>query len=95
MEFKPEAVDPFKILFDQIKSKVASYKGCQQLSLLQVINDSNIIFTYSVWDDEEALERYRSSETFTHIWAETQKGFSKRAEAWTMNKLFDSTSDII
>ena len=65
------------------------------MMLLQGKQDDHILFTYSIWDDEESLERYRKSETFTHIWKETKKGFAKKAEAWTLNKAFDSLNDLI
>lgn len=95
MVFKPDAVEPFKLFFDQIKTKVASYRGCQHMILMQGKQDKHILFTYSIWDDEDALNRYRDSETFTHIWTETKKGFAEKAEAWTLDQSFDSMNDLI
>ncbi len=54
------------------------------MELLQNLDQPNILFTLSYWDDEAALEAYRQSELFQSTWAKTKVFFAGKAEAWTV-----------
>jgi len=84
MTFKEEDVETFRHIFEERKERIASFPGCSKLELL---NDKNIFFTYSAWDDVEALEKYRSSELFQSTWSLTKKLFAAKAEAWSVRKV--------
>ena len=58
-------------LFEESKQFILS-SGCEHVSLLQDNHDTNKFATYSVWDTEEALNAYRASEAFGHIWKTTK-----------------------
>jgi quinol monooxygenase YgiN len=45
--------------------------------------------TYSHWEDEGALNAYRSSELFSNLWAKIKPKFSKKPEAWSHVIYFD------
>ena len=45
--------------------------------------------TYSHWENEQALENYRLSETFGTIWPKIKLWFAEKPEAWTVNEVFD------
>lgn len=86
MTFKPEHVEDFKQVFDASKNKIKQRQGCQYLSLLQDKNNTSLFFTYSYWDNENALNEYRNSELFGEIWPKTKALFAKSPEAWTLNQ---------
>lgn len=89
MSFKPEKVEEFKKLFDLYKSQIASAEGCLSLQLLQE-KDTTVFFTYSVWKEENYLEKYRNSELFDKVWSQTKTFFNAKPEAWTTHLLFNS-----
>ncbi|TXK75186.1 putative quinol monooxygenase [Mesonia sp. HuA40] len=88
LSFKPEAIQGFLSLFEDYKMKIRGFEGCQFLELYQDKKQDNIFFTYSYWDDQEALDRYRHSEIFKLIWPATKAGFNAKPEAWSLNKLY-------
>ena len=87
MTFREDCVPDFLEMFDGIKNAIATFEGCQSLSLLQSMESPNIIFTYSRWNNAEALERYRQSELFITTWRTTKAWFDKPAEAWSVDEL--------
>lgn len=83
MEFEPTKVDEFLANFDENKSKIRAFEGCTKLHLLQDQHNTNIFFTYSYWQDETYLERYRNSELFKAVWAKTKILFNAKPQAWS------------
>ena len=84
MTFKPESVEAFQKIFDERKKRIAAAPGCTSVELLRA---DNIFFTYSVWEDEVALETYRTSELFTTTWELVKPLFQSKAEAWSVRKV--------
>lgn len=85
MTFREEAVKTFvEEVFEHSKAKIRGFEGCQHMELLQHKNRPNILFTLSYWDNEEALNAYRSSALFADTWAKTKALFADKAEAWTV-----------
>lgn len=87
MNFKKEEVASFKTLFDDKKTFIRNFEGCQFLELYQDKSTPEIFFTYSYWKNEEALENYRHSKLFKDVWAETKKKFGGKPEAWSVDKM--------
>ena len=87
MEFEPSEVENFQKLFDRNKEKIRGFAGCNFLELYQDKSNKNIFFTYSYWQNEDALENYRHSALFQEVWRETKKMFSGKPEAWSVEKL--------
>lgn len=81
MTFRPEAVDTFLSVFDESSPRIRAYPGCRHLELWQDSTYANIFTTVSHWEDDAALERYRSSSLFTATWARTKPLFAARPEA--------------
>lgn len=77
----------FLKVFDEVKDKISSFPGCEKLELFNDVNCPQIFFTYSVWDSEKSLEKYRFSELFKSTWAKTKVLFSEKAEAWSVKKV--------
>jgi len=87
MGFVPEKVETFLNDFEIIKSKVRGYDGCLFLELYRDKSNTNLFFTYSYWEDEEALENYRNSDLFKGVWENTKQYFNQKPEAWSLDKL--------
>jgi heme-degrading monooxygenase HmoA len=87
MTFAPEKVDEFIANFEQVKGKIRNFEGVEHLELLNDKNKSNIYFTYSIWNSEEQLEKYRHSDLFKSVWAVTKPLFIEKAEAWSVENI--------
>ena len=87
MEFKTEEIKTFLSNFDQVKEKIRAFPGCCFLELYRDKNNINIFFTYSKWEDESYLEKYRKSELFKNVWATTKPKFRFKAQAWSLDTL--------
>src|SRR5438552_2084146 len=83
MSFMPERIEEFKQIYFASSSKIAAFKGCQGVDLLQDKDDPGIFFTFSIWENEETLNAYRNSELFTSVWNSVKILFNARPEAWT------------
>jgi hypothetical protein len=85
----PDKLDLFFSEFEKNKFKISSFKGCQGMKLLQDINQSNTIMTYSHWDSEEALQAYSDSNLFASVWDTVKPHFIERPQAWSHQIYFD------
>lgn len=92
LHFKEDKIEEFLTFFETIKLKVNSFEGCGGMKLLRDKNSSNIVFTYSKWKNEEALNNYRFSETFGAVWPTIKPWFQEKAEAWSVDEHFDGFS---
>ena len=86
MTFVPEKVNDFLKVFEESKELIRNFEGCSHLELLNDINNSNIYFTYSYWENEDALNSYRHSELFAGVWAQTKVLFATKTEAWSVEQ---------
>ena len=87
MSFQPTHTKKFEAIFQDKKEQIRNVEGCKFLELYRDIKEENIYFTYSYWENEEALNNYRHSELFKKVWPETKALFNKPAEAWSVEKL--------
>ena len=87
MEFEPENVSAFVNIFKTNKDIITNFDGCHSVELLRDINTQNIFFTYSIWDSESYLNKYRESNTFKDIWSKTKPLFSSKAKAWSVEEI--------
>lgn len=87
MSFKPENVAVFKTIFEMNWQKISVAEGCLHVELLQDINNPSVFFTYSLWQNEDFLNKYRKSNLFNEVWASTKVLFDAKPEAWSLNQL--------
>ena len=87
MTFQTDKVDTFMDIFMEKKQHIRSFPGCQHLELFRDINQPEIFFTYSYWEDEAALNAYRYSDLFKGTWASTKALFADKPEAWSVEAL--------
>ncbi|NVJ86388.1 MAG: antibiotic biosynthesis monooxygenase [Algoriphagus sp.] len=87
MTFQEDKIDAFLKNFGANKKKIRSFPGCHHLELWQDENQKNIFMTYSHWENEEALNKYRDSELFKSVWSYTKTLFSERPIAFSSKKI--------
>ena len=78
-------------LFEKNQHLISSFSGCISVELVQDVNANNIFFTYSLWENENALNNYRNSTLFKGIWSETKTFFSDKPEAWSLQSITKKT----
>lgn len=88
LSFDPENIDDFLKIFEKSKEKIRNSKGCRLLELYNDKSNKGIFFTYSYWETEEDLNKYRNSEFFKSVWSDTKLLFNAKPEAWSVNRLF-------
>lgn len=59
------------------------------MKLLRDKNNPQVVFTYSEWEKEEDLEKYRKSALFGEVWPTVKQWFDKKAEAISTDVYFD------
>ena len=89
LEFQKDKVEEFLRFFDTIKHIVNEFPGCSGMKLYQDIDRPNIIMTYSHWDNQKSLNKYRDSEQFGKIWPKIKPWFCEKPEAWSVGAYFD------
>lgn len=92
LTFQADKVDNFLHFFDTINTRVSTFENCYGMRLMQDIHHPEIIFTYSNWKDETALNVYRDSELFGQVWSTIKPWFGARAEAWSVGIYFEDGS---
>lgn len=87
LSLHPDKVNQFLDLFETVREQISSFEGCTYTEMLTDVEQSGVVFTYSLWDSPEALEKYRNSKLFKNTWSQVKPLFNAKAEAWTLNKL--------
>lgn len=93
MEFTTETAPLFLEVFHASAEQIRSFPGNQGLQLLRETGDSPIFFTYSYWENEEALEAYRHSSLFESTWAKTKILFGGKPQAWSTQAIWTNLQD--
>ena len=55
MRFQEDKIEAFLNNFEEVKHHIRNFEGNRFLELYQDKNDKRIFFTYSYWENEEAL----------------------------------------
>ena len=87
MRFHEDKIEAFLNNFEEVKQHIRNFEGNQFLELYQDKNDNRIFFTYSYWENEAAIEKYRNSTLFNEVWSYTKTLFSDKPEAWSVDKI--------
>lgn len=91
LTFQEDKTQDFLQIFEDSKAKISAREGCHHVEMLRSVHPTNVFFTFSIWDSEEALNAYRDSELFATTWAKTKALFSDKPQAWTVELLSQST----
>jgi len=88
MTFQPEKVGRFLAIFKGSKKQIRSFPGCRELQLHRDVNKDNVYITYSIWENQDALEAYRTSDLFKSVWPKTKVLFLEKPVAFS-NKIVE------
>ena len=86
MTFKEDKVEEFLSMFEEVKDRIRNSEGCQHLELLPDYHQPNIFSTYSIWEDDKYLDKYRHSDLFAEVWAKTKINFADKPVAFSLRK---------
>lgn len=84
MKFSQDHRNDFVSLFNERKTKIESQEGCHSVRLFNDLKDKNVFFTYSVWNSEGDLNKYRHSDFFRETWSRTKSMFDGKPNAWSV-----------
>lgn len=87
MEFLPDKLNEFQKIFNQSKIHIRNFPGCHHLELHRDSKNSNVRYTYSIWEDEKALDAYRESELFQQVWPQTKILFAEKPKAYSLIRM--------
>ena len=87
MEFRAGAAEQFEALFRSTAAHIRAQEGCQHLELLCEEGASAVYFTFSIWQNQAALQAYRESELFARTWKKTKALFAEKPMAWSTQQL--------
>jgi heme oxygenase (mycobilin-producing) len=87
MTFDPAQTDAFLQVFAASKEKIRAFEGCEHLELLNDVKERNVYCTYSIWQSEEHLDKYRFSQLFKDVWARTRPLFIAKPQAFSLEKV--------
>ena len=90
MKFKVDGIDTFIEFINSRVDTIRAFEGCEGLKILRDERDPSIIFTYSLWKNDQSLQAYRSSEFFKETWKVTKSFFMDKPEAWSLDVLHDT-----
>lgn len=85
MSFVPEKTEDFVKIFETNWLNIKGFEGCNHVELLRDKANSNIFFTFSLWQSEEHLNAYRDSELFGRVWGATKALFNDKPQAWSLD----------
>jgi quinol monooxygenase YgiN len=88
MTFRTECVPDFLAVFEASSPLIRQFPGCLHLELWRSRDTPHVLFTFSIWDNPDALEAYRHSDLFRTTWARTKPLFAEPASAWSVDELY-------
>ena len=68
LTFREGGKADFYHLIEQVGDQIRRQPGCVHLEILEDIQRTNAIMTYSHWVDEQSLNDYRNSQFFSRVW---------------------------
>jgi len=84
LNIESSAVDEFMSVLGQVRHRIEQFEGCRSLELLSDKKDRTVFFSYSIWESEDHLDKYRNSEVFREIWNAIKKYVTSKPNAWTV-----------
>jgi quinol monooxygenase YgiN len=86
MHFTESGTEEFLKVFDEHRDEIRYFPGCTHLELLKDVDDPLTLTTLSHWQDGSSLLKYRSSPLFKSVWGKVKIHFSRRTEAFSLEK---------
>ncbi|MBK8056266.1 MAG: antibiotic biosynthesis monooxygenase [Saprospiraceae bacterium] len=89
LSFSEDKVEDFIEIFENSKSLIRAFEGCQGLRLYRDHLHQNVFYTYSLWKSNDDLEKYRNSELFKSTWQKTKLLFNTKPMAFSLEEFID------
>ena len=86
MEFEASRKDDFIRAFYSKQPFIKAFPGCIDVALMQDERDVNSMATWSLWESNNDLEAYRSSDLFKETWDNVKPMFSGKPKAYSLTK---------
>ena len=83
----PAKAEAFEGLFTEKMMQIRHFPGCRHLALWKNHLPSGVFMTYSIWDNQDALDAYRHSAMFSDIWGTIKPWFTAKPEAWSLDDI--------
>lgn len=87
LNIKENNICEFKKFVEGEKDDIIAFKGCHALEIYNDIKNRNLFFTKSIWDNQNALDKYRESDFFRANWSLLKTWFADKPEAWSLEEL--------
>lgn len=87
MTFRPEYLDELDRILKEFTPSIRAFPGCHHLEILRDIHEPHLAASYSLWDNEDALNAYRKSELFGKVWPKLKAGFSDKPVAHSYERI--------
>lgn len=84
LSFIPEKMDEFMEIYATSSPHIRAFDGCLLLKLKRDYHHPNVLYTYSVWADHQALDKYRDSDLFKTTWAKTKVLFDAKPYVYSL-----------
>ena len=95
MTFEDGRTEEFLGLFDKVSDQIRAFPGCRHLALLRDRDEPTVFATYSLWDSQESLNAYRSSDLFRETWYKTKAMFSEAPVARSYEQIHPKAGEHI
>lgn len=86
MHIKTKDIVKFRDTFTNYQSQIKDFKGCMQHDIFCDKEKEEIYYSYTIWDSEKNLNKYRKSTLLKEINTNIIQYCSKDPQAWTIDK---------
>lgn len=73
--------------FREREAAIGNFPGCKVVRIFRDRTGPSVFFTISEWENENALEQYRSSDLFKETWTFVKSLFKDPPIAYSLQKL--------
>ncbi|MEO8149679.1 MAG: antibiotic biosynthesis monooxygenase [Bacteroidia bacterium] len=86
LTINPSRFHEFAKVYAEAQKTIITFKGCMELQVYTDVQQTNVVFTISKWNNESDLNHYRFSAFFKNVWTTVKPMFSAKAEAWSLTE---------
>jgi quinol monooxygenase YgiN len=86
MQFTPDSKATFIDIFYKKQPFIEGFEGCHSVDLMEDEADDMVLYTFSKWDENESLQKYRNSEMFIKTWKQVKPLFASKAQTFSLLK---------
>lgn len=84
MEFSEESKSVFVETFYKKKPLIEAFEGCHSVQLMEDESNPLVLYTLSMWDKNDSLQKYRHSAMFAETWKFVKPLFTAKAQAFSL-----------